>query len=286
MVTVVLGFLSSLVYGSADFFGGLATKKINAMLVTLISGLSGLGFLLLMTPFFGFTLNPQAIFWGTVAGIWAAVAVTALYASLAIGPISILSPLGAILSALVPMGFGFFFKGETFTTVGMMALIGIVIAIGLVGFIPGADVRLPSLKGLSLGVLAGVSIGGILICVNQAPADSGLTPIIFLRLVSAVVVAIILGVGLIAKKKIENPDADKVGWNFTILAGVMDAAANMLFLAAMRSGELSVVAVLTALYPLGTIILARIVLKEKIAKIQLAGVLLALSCSALLASGI
>ncbi|MFM2385121.1 MAG: hypothetical protein RL166_995, partial [Actinomycetota bacterium] len=79
---------------------------------------------------------------------------------------------------------------------------------------------------------------------------------------------------------------DKKSWQATILAGVMDSTANILFLNAMRAGELTIVAVLTALYPLGTIILARIFLKEKIAKVQLAGVLLALSCSALLASGV
>jgi len=78
----------------------------------------------------------------------------------------------------------------------------------------------------------------------------------------------------------------KKSWPATILAGVLDSSANVLFLTAMRMGALSVVSVLTALYPLGTIVLARLVLKEKIAKVQLAGVLLALACSALLASGI
>ncbi len=141
MLTIFLGFSASVVYGFADFFGGLATRKINAMMVTLVSGLSGLGFLLLISPWLGLKLESGSIFWGIMAGLFAAVAVTALYASLAIGPIAILSPLGAIVSALVPMGFGLFFKGETFTTAGTLALIGIVVAVGLVGFVPGSDVR-------------------------------------------------------------------------------------------------------------------------------------------------
>jgi drug/metabolite transporter (DMT)-like permease len=286
MLTVLLGFAASVVYGFADFFGGLATRKINAMMVTLISGLSGFFFLLLLSPWMGLPLDSESMFWGIMAGLFACVAVTALYASLAIGPIAILSPLGAIVSALVPMGFGLFFRGESFTTVGICALLGIVVAVGLVGFVPGADIRLPSVKGLTLGLVAGMSIGGILICVSQAPADSGLTPIVFLRGSSAVIMALIIGVSMLTKRSVASPEASRNDWWVAILAGVLDASANMLFLNAMRTGELTIVAVLTALYPLGTIILARVILHEKIAKIQLAGVLLALSCSALLASGL
>ena len=286
MLTVFLGFAASVVYGFADFFGGLATRKINAMMVTLVSGLSGFFFLLLLSPWMGLSLDSSSMFWGTMAGLFACIAVTALYASLAIGPIAILSPLGAIVSALVPMGFGLFFRGESFTAVGIWALIGIVFAVGLVGFVPGADVRLPSVKGLTLGLVAGMSIGGILICVNQAPASSGLTPIVFLRGSSALIMALIIGASMLTKRSVASPGTVRNDWWLAILAGVLDASANMLFLNAMRAGELTIVAVLTALYPLGTIILARIVLKEKIAKIQLAGVLLALSCSALLASGL
>ena len=286
MLTIVLGFATSLVYGFADFFGGLATRKINAMMVTLVSGLSGLFFLLAISPWFGLQLDASSMFWGAMAGLFAAVAVTALYASLAIGPIAILSPLGAIVSALVPMGFGLFFRGESFTTVGIWALVGILIAVGLVGFVPGADIRLPSAKGLALGVIAGTSIGGILICVNQAPANSGITPIVFLRGSSALVMAIIILIAHLSRRSVGSPEATKKSWQASILAGILDATANTMFLIAMRLGELTVVAVLIALYPLGTIVLARVFLNEKIAKVQLAGVLLALSCSALLASGI
>jgi len=286
MLTIVLGFATSLVYGFADFFGALASRKLNAMLVTLVSGFSGLVFLISMTPFFGMKFDSSSIFWGALAGVISAVAITALYASLAIGPISILSPLGAIMSALVPMTFGLLFQGESFSAVGIFALVGIVIAVGLVGFIPGADIRLPSPKGLALGLTAGISIGLLLICIDQAPADSGLTPVIFLRLFSMVGIGIMLLVSLARGTRITGIGVTGKTWQATVLAGVLDSSANVLFLTAMRLGELSVVSVLTALYPLGTIVLARIFLKEKIAKVQLAGVLLALSCSALLASGL
>ena len=288
MVTIGLGFATSLVYGFADFFGALSSRKLKPIFVTLVSGISGLLFLLVMSPIFGMPANPDAIFWGVLAGLGSAVAVTTLYASLAIGPISILSPLGAIMSALIPMFFGVLFKGEQFTSAGWFALVGILIAVGLVGFVPSNDVRLPSLKGLLLGITAGSFIGLILIFINQAPANSGLTSVVMMRGVSATTIAVFVLVSFLIRKNIRRSEFSlgyKV-WMMVAFTGILDSSANVFFLFAMRYGSLTVVSVLTALYPLGTIILARIFLKEKIAKVQLAGVLLALSCSALLASGI
>ena len=288
MITILMGFATSLVYGFADFFGALSSKKIKPILVTLFSGLSGLGFLMLMSPIFGLPANQTAIFWGTLAGLGSAVAITALYASLAIGPISILSPMGAVMSALVPMGYAAIVKGEKFTAVGWLSLVGILVAVVLVGFIPGEDVRRPSLKGLLLGIIAGSFIGFVLICINQAPTNSGLTSVTVMRGVSATTIGLFVLISWLAKRNFQKTDFAAPGktWATVALTGVLDSSANLFFLIAMRYGSLTVVSVLTALYPLGTLILARLVLKEKIAKVQLAGVLLALSCSALLASGI
>ncbi len=288
MITVLLGFATSLVYGFADFFGALSSRKLKPLFVTLFSGLGGLVFLLVMSPIFGLPANPDAIFWGALAGLGSAIAVTALYASLAIGPISILSPLGAVMSALIPMFFGVLFKSEQFTTVGWLALLGIVVAVGLVGFVPSDDVRLPSAKGLLLGLTAGTFIGLILIFINQAPTTSGLTSVVVMRAVSAATIGLFVLISFLINKNVSRSEfslGHKI-WLMVAITGILDSSANVFFLFAMRNGSLTVVSVLTALYPLGTLILARIFLKEKIAKVQLAGVLLALSCSALLASGI
>ncbi|MEY4553652.1 MAG: hypothetical protein RL197_79 [Actinomycetota bacterium] len=288
MITVLLGFATALVYGFADFFGAISSRKLKPIFVTLFSGVSGLIFLILMTPIFGISGDPRAIFWGVLAGIASAVAVTTLYASLAIGPISIISPLGAVMSAIVPMFFGVFFMGEQFSLAGWLSLAGILIAVVLVGFVPTKDSRLPPARGLVLGVTAGTFIGLILIFINQAPTDSGLTPVVMMRLVSAGTIAALVLISFVIYKNVQ-PGEFKIGkklWLLVALTGILDSSANLFFLFAMRFGSLTVVSVLTALYPLGTIILARIFLKEKIAKVQLAGVLLALSCSALLASGI
>lgn len=291
MLTIILGFATSLVYGFADFFGALGSKRIKPVVVTFWSGLSGLGLLLVAALFMGADFSADGIFWGVTAGVASAVAMSCLYASLAIGPISILSPLGAVVSAIVPMIVGSL-QGDRFSVWGWVALAGILVAVVLVGFVPGEDVRLPSTKGLLLGLAAGAGIGLVLIALAKAPHDTGLTSVIFLRATSASLLGIFMVFSLLkARKAASNPNASGERpakapisfWWAVIVAGFFDSSANVFFTLASRLGSLSVVAVLTALYPLGTIILARLFLKEKIAKTQLVGILLALAASALLA---
>lgn len=289
MLTVILGFATSLVYGFADFFGAIAARRINAVLVTFLSGVAGLLFLLSLTPLLGASFDSQTLFWGISAGLASSFAMTCLYASLAIGPISIVSPLGAVVSAIVPAAVGFAL-GERFGWIGWVALGVILVAVALVGFVPGDAVRLPSLKGLILGIAAGSGIGVVLICLAMAPENSGLGPVILLRSVSAGTLGILLLVRLAldSKGKSEKLTAGKVEskfWIAVLVAGLFDSSANVFFLLAARipDGTLTVVSVLTALYPLGTIILARLVLKERIALVQQIGIGLALGGSVLLA---
>lgn len=286
MLTVILGFTTAVVYGFADFFGAIASRKISSLLVTAVSGIVGFFFLLSMVPFFGANFSATAVITGVAAGLASAIGISALYASLAIGPIAIVSPMGAVLGALVPLTFGFFI-GDRFGAIGWLALALILVAVVLVGFIPGADVRLPSAKGLIFATIAGAGIGTILIVLKYSPADSGLASILVMRLVSAFFLNFVLVFSWLRRRgktasESKSPVSKKFWWA-VVAAGVFDSSANIFFTLALRSGSLSVVSVLTALYPLGTIILARLVLKERIAKIQMLGVLLALSGSAILA---
>jgi uncharacterized membrane protein len=276
---------TSLVYGFADFFGAIASRKLSSVLVTAVAGIVGFFFLLTMMPFFGATFSQAAVVAGIAAGVASAIGITALYASLAIGPISIISPFGAVLGALVPLTFGFFI-GDRFGPLGWLALALILVAVVLVGFVPGADVRLPSAKGLALAFVAGAGIGTILIALKFSPSDSGLASVLVMRVVSAGLLNILLLATWLRlrRRNGSSPKSIIAGkfWWAVIAAGIFDSSANIFFTLALRSGSISVVSVLTALYPLGTIILARLILKERIARIQMFGVLLALSGSAIL----
>ena len=293
MLTIILGFATSLVYGFADFFGAIASRRIKPVTVTFVSGAIGLAFLLALSIFVGADFSPGALFWGTAAGITSAIAMSALYASLAIGPISIVSPLSAVISAIVPSAVGFA-QGDRFSALGFAGLGAILVAVFLVGFVPGKDVRLPSMKGLVLAVIAGGGIGVVLISLDQAPAESGLAPVILLRGTAAAILGAVtlFTFGAAIRRKLRtsapiepNKESGKVPikfWYSVAVTGLFDASANVFFILASRIGSLTVVSVLTALYPLGTIILARIFLKEKLARTQTVGVLLALGGSALL----
>ena len=283
MLTIALGFATSLVYGFADFFGALGSKHIKPVVVTFWSGLSGLALLLTTSLFMGADFNQSSILCGVIGGIASAFAMTCLYAALAIGPISILSPLSAVVMAIVPMVIGFA-QGDRFSLWGWLALGAILVAVVLVGFVPGEDVRLPSLKGLLLGIGAGIGMGAVLLALAAAPKDSGLASPAILRAVSASLLGIFMLVTI--RRSRAEAAASKASiriWLAVMVTGFLDSSANVFFTIASREGSLSVVSVLTALYPLGTIILARIFLKEKIARSQMFGIVLALGASAVLA---
>lgn len=290
MTTAILGLLTAITYGSADFFAALATRKVKVLAVTLGSSISGLIALLALSPIFGTDFSTAAISWGLIGGICSVVALTALYASLAIGPISIISPLGALVSAVVPAVIGVAVLGEKFTATGWLA-IGIgLIAVVMIGMVPDATGTRPKFKAIGLAIIAGVGIGLAVTSLAQSPHDSGIAPVITMRSTAATILLMLNLPWLIAvlrktqKSTTAKTQSPKL-MGLIALAGLFDAGANILFTLASRTGSLTVAGVLTALYPLGTILLARIVLHERITRVQGIGIALALIASVLLALG-
>ena len=288
MLTVVIGLASALVYGTADFFGGLAAKRLGAVLATAIAAGVGLLLILALLPIVGGEWSSEALQLGALSGLTGAVAIGLLYACLAIGPMSILSPLTAVVSAIVPMAVGLA-RGEAVGVLGGVALAIALVAVVLVGFVPERGAVRPSPRGVLMAVGSGAAIGAFLVILDAAPDDSGLVPLVANRGVnSAVMFALALVMVLAARRRGRSPRprADLVaGIRLALICGVFDALANLGLLWGVRIGDLSVIAVLTALYPAGTIILARVVLKERIATVQYLGLALAIAASAMLALG-
>jgi len=292
MLTAVLGLLTAITYGSADFFAAIASRKVRVVVVTAAASLSGLIVLLLLLPLMGGTFSEQAIFWGLMGGFSSVVALLALYASLALGPISIISPLGALVSAIVPAAIGVALLGESFSILGWFAIALALIAVVLVGFVPpsstsGQVVLMPKPRAIILAIIAGAGIGVAVTSLARSPIDSGIAPIIVMRTTAATLLGLIVLFGVLRGKKAaaegnDQPLTNKI-WLTVAAAGVLDAGANIFFTLASRTGTLTVVGVLTALYPIGTILLARLVLKEHVAGIQKIGIALTLTASLLLA---
>jgi len=303
MLTVLIGLTSALVYGAADFLGGTASRRISPVRVTAVAALTGLAVMLLAVatvPAFSGYWSGDVIVLGALSGVTGAVAIGLLYACLAIGPMSILSPLTAVVSAIVPLSIGLV-AGERLQTIGYVALGLALVAVVLVGFVPEKGAVRPSLRGVLMAIGSGVSIGVFLVIIDQTPDDSGLVPLVVNRAVTAAIM--FSAVGLLAAvaffrrstsvaepgtvaEPVEAPRPAGTwlpGLRLAIACGIVDAVANAGLLLGVRIGELSIMAVLTALYPAGTIILAAVVLKERIAPVQIVGLVLAVAAGAMLA---
>jgi uncharacterized membrane protein len=287
MLTALLGLCTAITYGAADFFAAIASRKIRVVVVTALASVTGLIVLLALTPVLGAKFSDEAFFWGLMGGFSSVVALLALYASLALGPISIVSPLGALMSAIVPAVIGVALLGESFSFIGWIAIAMALIAVVLVGFIPGEHVELPKPRAIILAIIAGTGIGLAVTALARSPHDSGIAPIIVMRTTASVLLGAIVLFGIWRRQKASAAEnkvpLDRKIWLTVAGAGGLDALANIFFTLASRTGSLTVTGVLTALYPLGTIILARIVLKEHVAGIQKIGIGMTLGASLLLA---
>lgn len=294
MLTPLLAMIGAIVYGSADFLGGLASKRLRSIVVTSISASSGLAFAALASLFITGTWSIEDSLWGVATGFAGVLSLVLLYACLAIGPMSILSPLTAVVSAIAPIAWGLLVAGETLATIGYAGLAVALVAVVMVGFIPGEKVVRPTTQGLLMAVGAGVAIGAFLILMDQTSTASGLTPLLVNRATNIAVCVVVIAVLMIraarsgrsTRSALEVPGAGMPrarAVRLAIACGVADAAANTILLIALRLGDLAIVSALTALYPAGTILLAAVILRERIAAVQWLGLALALTAAGMLA---
>ena len=281
MLSVLLGLLGAVIYGASDFFGGMAARRVSAVRVTAVNSVVGfltlaLGSLLLPTTWGGDTLVI-----GALTGLAASAALVLLYACLALGPMSVLSPILSVVAAVVPIAIGFA-RGERLSVAGNVGLLVGLVAVILICLVPGTGAVRPSVRGIVMAVGAGLAIGAYLVIIDLSAASSGPAPLVVCFAVTGLVMGAILIMG--AGRRGLPPERARGGvLVLAILCGFTDAVAAFLFLLALRAGDLSVVSVLNALAPAGTIILAGIVLKERIAVVQWIGLVAALAAAALLA---
>ena len=287
-MAVILGLLASITYGGADFLGGLASRRAHVFTVVLVSQLTGTLLLVVTLPFFlDDDYSHDAVAWGAAAGVAGAFGVTALFKGLAKGRMSVVAPITGTVAAGLPVIVGLV-SGERPSGVALTGVIVALVSVVLVSASehgveddeaerPGAPGIMA--QGMPEALTAGASFGLFFIFLDNAGDAAGLWPLVGARASSITVMGVAL---LVARAPIRPP----VGTLQMIAgAGVLDVAANLFYLLATRRGLLSLVAVLTSMYPATTVVLARIVLKEKLTRIQLAGLLLAGAGIAAIAAG-
>jgi uncharacterized membrane protein len=285
VLPAILALGSSVVFGAADFLGGLATRRGAMVAVVIVSQAAGLALVLIALPI----LPPAAmtgrdLAWGAAAGVAGGAGVGLLYYGLAVAPMTIVAPVTAVCSVMVPVTVGVS-TGETLSRVTGSGILLAAIAIALVSQGAGADAaRVQETRGgivraLRIALPAGVVIGLFLVALQRTPSAAGLWPLVAARVVSIS----LFGVGAAASRRsIRLPRSAA----FTAIAGgALDMLANVLYLIAVRQGQLSVIATLSSLYPASTVLLARVVLHERLTLPQAIGVGGALAAIALIVSG-
>jgi drug/metabolite transporter (DMT)-like permease len=280
----LLAVLSALVYGCADFLGGKATRKSAAATVTASSQLAGLSVLALGVIIVGGegpTLRVLAF--GAVAGLAGALGIILLYAALAQGTMSIVSPVTAVTAAIVPLVAGTIWLHERPPSRAWFGVSLTIVAIALVSQATGSgpDGRTKgAMRIVAMSVGAGAGFGILFVLLRQAgdPRAVGLWALVGARPIS-------IGASALLARRAQQPVlVSRSEWKTVASAGILDQAANILYVLSMGRGLLSVLAVLAAMYPVSTVALARIIDGERLQRVQLFGVIAAFVALALVAS--
>lgn len=277
MTAVVLASACAVIFGTADFFGGLATRRSRVLAVVVFSQLGGLPLLLALIPFLPGTVSAPAILWGMASGLAGGCGIVLFYRGLAIGKMSVVAPITATTAMAVPVLFGLA-AGERPAPLALAGILVGLFAVVLVSREAGDTSSQLTLGPVLAALAAGMGFGGFFILLKLAPSDSGLWPLVGARIASVALAALLA----LATRRSLRPSPGTL--RVTVSAGLLDMAANVLFLLAAQRGMLSLVAVLVSLYPASTLLLARYVLGERLSALQITGVSFALGAIALIAA--
>ena len=282
----ILSFSAAAAWGAGDFSGGIATRRSPVFAVVAVAHAIGLAMMIVLAVLFREALpSRMELFWATASGLVGGAGLACLYRALAVGKMGLNAPLSAVIAVLVPLTFSFFREGLPH----LWRLLGFVVAlisIWLIASQTGTEASesldkqaspAPS-TGLALAIASGIGLGGFLLLIKFAGPTAIFWPLTFARIGSfGLMVTIIL-----LTSDQWKPAAGSLRW--VLIAGVLDTGANVLYVAAIHLGSLAVAAVLSSLYPASTVILARLVLKEKWSRRQGLGMVAALVAVGMISS--
>jgi drug/metabolite transporter (DMT)-like permease len=267
-VGILLALASGLVWGAADFTGGVATRKGHQFQVVALSAIGGIALLVGCAIAFGERLPPlAAVTWAAGSGVAGAIGLASLYRGLSLGRAATVAPTAAVVTALMPVLFhglrSGWPRGTQLAGFGL-AFAGIWLVAAASSGAGDTDAAPASGPGLRLALLAGVGFGSFLILIAQVDAD-----LVFVPLAVARTVMLATALLLMVSRRVPLPSI--AAHPLALLAGVLDAGGNVLYLLARELTRLDVAAVLASLYPVSTVVLARLVSNERISATQWVG---------------
>ena len=273
---VVLGLASAVCWGASDFSGGLAARRSSASSVVIASQAIGSAFLLALLLPFPETFPPwESMLWGAAGGMAGGVGLVAFYRALADRQMGMVAPVGGVVGALIPVIAATFIDGWP-TVVKLAGFVAALAAVWLVSSgNRGGPIR-P--RDLGLPAFAGIGFGLFFIFIDRASDTALLWPLVAARIAS---VGTLLAVAVIQG---QAPLPDVKHLPMMALVGVFDTTANALYALTARLGRLDIAAVLGSLYSGVTVLLAWLILRERLARLQWVGVFLALVAILLIAA--
>jgi drug/metabolite transporter (DMT)-like permease len=278
-MSILLALCSALVYGVSDYCGGRATRSAPVLVVTLAGQLVSASLIAIVVAVMGDPFPVRAdVAWAAAAGTMSMAGVVAFYYALANGAMTVVAPITAVVSAVVPVVVGIA-AGERPSG---WALVGVVLALAAVALVSGmlgvAD--RPTTPVIALcAVIAGIGFGLLFVFLDRTSDESGLWPILIGQTVSITVVTVVV---LITRTRVTTV---RPVIRLAVLAGIGSVVANVCYLAATRRGLLSLVAVIASLYPATTVGLATVLDGERLSRSQVVGIGLALVAVGLVSAG-
>ena len=281
MITVVLSLAAALAYGLSDFLGGVISRRTSVWPVAMLACAgAALGTLVLALTIHGEPTGSDFA-WGLLAGVGSGTGTAFLYRGFAKGRMGVVAPVSAVGAALLPAAIAVI-TGERPSTLVWIGIVAALPGIWLVSREPATDPDAASTglaEGFLDGVLAGAGFGVLFAALGQVPEGAGYWPLMgaqVLSLVSVVLAAVLLGGD-------PRPRQAESWWGLG--AGLLATLAVLAFLLATHEGLLSVAAVLTSLYPAFTVLLATLLLGERLHRSQTVGLALCAVSVACVAAG-
>lgn len=266
------GLASAVTYGAGDFLAGVASRRASVAVVALGSQLVGLALLPLLALALGEAMpDARGWAWAFVAGLSAFVGIGGLYAAFAMGRMGVAAPITGVLAAAVPVAYAWTTGGAP----SGLAVAGIALALVGIGLVSGPKAERPPPRVLLLAVLSGLGFAGFLLLIGISEGDAVVWPLVGARLGTGGAFLIVV--------LVTRPTLRGAPLLLVLATGVLVAAGDATYLLAARLGRLDVAVVLSSLYPAFTVALARLVLKERLTRMQSAGAALMLAAIPMIA---
>ena len=268
-MAILLALLTACVYGTADYMGGRATRRVPAVVVTFVGQIGGLVVLLVAALTSGIPVpSAHDWWWSAAAGLVGSTGLLAFYRAMSSGYMTVAAPIAAVLNASIPVIAGLL-MGER---PGVLALVGIplaLVSIALVSDVLGPGHHRAPRNIVLMAAVGGSMFGLILVFLHQTSDGSGVWPVLIMRFVSTPYMALLI---LRSRPSFADVRANRI---IVLGSGILDSLANWFYVLAVRHGLLSVVSVIVTLYPASTMVLATTVDKERIHRSQAVGIALA-----------